>query len=451
MTRQRVIIFLAVLILIPAVTYGLIRFASGYRPDLQQGGLKATGLLSATSHPEGAQVFVDGELRTATDDTLNLEPGTYEVEIKKDGFIAWKKVLEIEKELVTETQTRLFPALPELRPLTTNGAMRPRLSANGSRIAYLVPEATESAEVKGRNGEVEKAKSGVWLLELGNLPLGFNQEPRQLVVGWPSGRENQESQLLWSYDSRQMVWVFPESKEEVVKTEEELEEKLEEEGLKVRVYLINPHETVEAAELEDVTGRLNELLEVWDEERVEQLERQMKKLPEGAQVIFEERARDWSFSLEEDKLMYVATQAGELEKELIPPVVASSTQTEERELTVVGIYVYDFKEDRNFRVGGAPTEVRLWAPEYVKVEDWWQVDDGQVTLAWFPTSRHLVRVEEGKVSLVEYDRTNVAVVYSGSLEENFAVPHPSGNSLILLTVLNPGASEVPNLYSLNLR
>jgi hypothetical protein len=151
-------------------------------------------------------------------------------------------------------------------------------------------------------------------------------------------------------------------------------------------------------------------------------------------------------------VLYLATDSAELKEGLIPAVPASSTQKQERNLEAGGIYVYDLKEDRNFRVASKPVEILTETPSYLQIADWWVIDDGAATIGWFPSSRHLVKVEAGgKISMIEYDGTNESVVYSGPLTENFAVPHPSGNSLILLTVLNPEASPVANLYSLNLR
>lgn len=92
-----------------------IKFANGYRPT-KNGIIEGTGLLAANSFPSGAQVYINGKLTTATDDTKNLNPGNYTVEIQKDGYITWKKDLIIEKELVTQTNAVLFPSVVSLTP-----------------------------------------------------------------------------------------------------------------------------------------------------------------------------------------------------------------------------------------------------------------------------------------------------------------------------------------------
>ena len=93
--RTRILLFLLSLVLVPTATIAVILFARGYRFSLKLQTLQATGLLSATSLPTGASVYINGELKTATDTTLNLTPGVYQVKIKKDGFAPWGKTLNI--------------------------------------------------------------------------------------------------------------------------------------------------------------------------------------------------------------------------------------------------------------------------------------------------------------------------------------------------------------------
>ena len=89
--RWRILLFLLALFSIFAASIIVIKIGQGYKIDLSTKSLHPTGLLVATSIPDGAQVFIDGKLKTATNTTLNLLPGEYEVEIKKDGFFLGKK------------------------------------------------------------------------------------------------------------------------------------------------------------------------------------------------------------------------------------------------------------------------------------------------------------------------------------------------------------------------
>ncbi len=65
-----------------------------------------------------AEFIRDDKLITATDDTIYLEPGTYQIKIVKDGYAPWEKTMSIEKELVAQTNALLFPSAPSLTPLT---------------------------------------------------------------------------------------------------------------------------------------------------------------------------------------------------------------------------------------------------------------------------------------------------------------------------------------------
>lgn len=79
----------AIFILIGTVL--AISYAKGNFRLTQDGFVKETGLLSANSYPTGAQVLIDDKLITATDDTIYLEPGSYQVKIVKDGYVPWEK------------------------------------------------------------------------------------------------------------------------------------------------------------------------------------------------------------------------------------------------------------------------------------------------------------------------------------------------------------------------
>ena len=75
----------------------LIAYARGVRVDIKSKKLETTGLLVATSIPDGATVFIDDHLTTATNTTINLTPNDYSVKIAKEGYLPWQKKLKIQK------------------------------------------------------------------------------------------------------------------------------------------------------------------------------------------------------------------------------------------------------------------------------------------------------------------------------------------------------------------
>src|SRR5437867_3532603 len=106
-----------------------ILYAKGYRitSENKSTAIEGTGLLVATSRPDGAKVLVNGELKTATNNTINLYPGNYEVKIEKDGYFPWKKTITIKKEEVSRADALLFATNPNLETITSLGALHPIL------------------------------------------------------------------------------------------------------------------------------------------------------------------------------------------------------------------------------------------------------------------------------------------------------------------------------------
>ena len=125
MIRKRSVVLFLIFLLVITGAFTVIKLAQGYRPDLSTKSLRPSGILVATSVPDGAQIYLDGRLASATNTTINLSPGEYEVEIKKEGYTPWQKTLTIKKELVTKTEAYLFPTFPNLQSLTFTGAQTP--------------------------------------------------------------------------------------------------------------------------------------------------------------------------------------------------------------------------------------------------------------------------------------------------------------------------------------
>lgn len=395
MTRTRFLIFFVIFIAILAVTGVVVRLAQGYKIDWRGGSLRPTGLLAATSVPDGAKVFIDGKLSSATNTTISLPPGIYEIEIKKDGYSSWMKILEVEKELVTKTDAYLFPTVPDLQALTFTGAADPILSPDGAKVAYKV-------------GGKDYTKNGIWILDLTNLPLGISREPRLILKSAPGGRDFSQAEIEWSPDSKQLLVKFIQAKEEN--------------------FLIDAGSETSASNLVDVTASLPLIKQRWQgEEEIRQAQK-LAKLPEELLETIQNSTKNISFSLDETKILYTATASAELAEEYKSPVPAASKQKQERTIKPGQIYVYDIKEDRNFRIMEKSEEI---------------------TLSWFPTTKHLIMVQDDKVEIIEYDGINRVTVYSGPFENAFAFPFPGGHRLLILTTL--GKDLPPNLYAVSLR
>jgi hypothetical protein len=394
----RLLIALAALIIIALMTGLAIKFAKGYRPSLSTGTLQGTGLLAANSYPRGASVFLNDKLTTATDDTLNLPPNEYLVRIQKDGYIPWEKKLKIEAELVTQTNARLFPAVPDLKPLTFSGAVNPLPSPDGQKLVFGVAGATLDSN------------NGLYLLDLTDRPFGLNADPRQ-ITRTSLKYDLVNAKLTWSPDSNQILALINEGRVDETNV------------------LLDPNRFNDIAELKDVTARIPLINQEWATMTEQKIHEKISQLPEPMQAVATQAAA-LAFAPEPEKLLYIPSTATDLPEELIPPLPASSTQNQQRRLQPENIYVYDLKEDRNF---------------------WLASGKDLSSIRWYPDSRHLLIVTEKKIIIAEYDGTNRHTVYAGPFAGDFAFPWSDGSSLLILASLNGGSGLPPNLYAINLK
>lgn len=403
MTRTRIFVFLSTVFIVLSIGLVLSLYARGYRFDFDKTRFTPNGLLVIKSDPDGAQVLVNGELKTATNATVPLPPATYDISVQKEGYITWSKRLKIDKEIVTESTAHLFKSAPSLSSITFSSSINPTPSRDFSKIAYGVPlDLTNSHE----------DKSGLWVMEMINLPLGFSREPQRITDG-----DLRNADWEWSPDGRQILIT-------------------EQTG----VFLLNSGDFTPQNRLINVASRKEEILEEWEGESAKKLESQLARLPDELESILERKASAILFSPDEDMVLYIASGSATIPDELIKPLPGSSTQKQERNMENGNTYVYDIKEDRNFLIDS---------------EDQLIIEGGFISLAerrlsWLPTSRHLILAEKEKVIIMDYDGTNRQTVYAGSYVAPNAFPTLSTDRLIILTNLGANSSP-PNLYSLSIK
>src|SRR3989344_5300806 len=142
---KRFIITIVTLLVI-ALSAGIaIFFAKGYSISTKERRIVGTGIVTISSEPDSASVYLDGHLTTATNATISsLSPKTYFVKVIKEGFIPWEKQIEVKEGLVTELKLTLFPAIPTIYPLTFTAVASPVLSLDGSKLAYAVPQGNKA-------------------------------------------------------------------------------------------------------------------------------------------------------------------------------------------------------------------------------------------------------------------------------------------------------------------
>ncbi|GIK83407.1 MAG: hypothetical protein BroJett025_00290 [Patescibacteria group bacterium] len=422
-----------------------IQYAKGNFRLTDKGFVQGTGLLSANSFPTAAEVLIDGKLITVTDDTMYLEPGEYEIEIIKNGYNPWKKRIKIEKELVVQTNATLFPKAPSLTTLTFNGARNLSPSPDGQKIIFY------------SDSNTSERKNGLYLLELFNNAFSFQREPIQIS----------DESLNFDLNTARFIWA-PDSSEVILIAED-------------REILLDIKKLNSLDSLTDISFRKKQILSEWEQEMYLRERENYSKFPPEIIEIATNSAKNVYISPDKKRILYTATAAVTIPEGLIPPIPASNTQPEERQLSVGGIYVYDGEEDRNFRVGTEATGSAQVGSKRLLAQDILDKNSPLIsaspsafqtlqatasaqtasnfniyhssaftdTLQWFPDSKHLIFVENNSIKIMEYDTTNQTTLYSGPFAENFVYPWPNGDRLVILTTFSPETPQ--NLYALELK
>jgi hypothetical protein len=448
-------------LVILALTFLAINYAKGGYRITEKGLRPETGLLAANSFPSGAEVYINDKLVTATDDTLYLDPGEYQVRIGRDGYSSWQKTLTLEKELVTQTNAKLFPSAPSITPLTFTGAENILPSPDGQKIVFYTASKSSAK------------KNGLYLLELADNPLSFQRGARQ--ISQDSSRiDLATANFIWSPDSNQLMIISPN-----------------------RQILIDTSKTNDLDNLPDISFGRKQILSDWEEEMYLREKQFLVKFPEEIVSMATQSAVNVYFSPDKKRLLYTATAELTLPEELVPPLPAANTQVQARNLVAGGIYIYDREEDRNFQVGTAPEEnthptkqlltiltqnsstptldsdlsVSPTNPEVVidhrslqtnplSPEEPLTPQEVAVkfntyhsslfadTLQWYPDSNHLFYSSDNEIKIMEYDSTNLRTLYSGPFTNQFIYPWPDGSRLLITTSFTPRTAL--NLYAVEL-
>lgn len=389
MNRRVLFSFLTFALLILGTAI-VVSYGKGYRLSFSQDRTKilGTGLLVATSNPDGAQVFVNGRLTSATNTTLNLVPGEYNVKIVKVGYLPWQKKLRIDKEVVTKTDATLFPIAPGLNSLSSTGVFEPILDPTQTRIAYKIRD-------------LAPERNGIYLFEMAGRPILTQNTASKLVDDTKNAFST--AQINFSPSGKNLI------------------------ATTSATFLLNTdgqnNNPKQISETE-----LSGLVAQWEKEADEEEKSRLSNLkPELQKIILSAFGDDRKWSPDETKIMYLASTSATLAQFITPPLAGSNTQAETRQIEKGKVYVYDIKEDKNF----------LQDSDFSKI-------------IWLPDGRHLIVMASDSISIMEYDGTNRNTIYAGPFSGEFVAPWPDGSKLVILTNLG-NLKVTPNLYTINLK
>lgn len=405
LAKNRVIFTAIIVALILTAAIVAIFWARGFKPDFRTGRIERTGLITVSSTPTGASVYLDDRLTSATDTTIGyLEPKTYKIRIEKDGYTTWQKDIAVIADLATEIKALLFPTAPEIKPLTTTGAVNPSLSPDNSKIVY------------GVLGE----RGGLYLLPMSDRPFPFRQDTRLLAKNLAAGKQAQQG---FDFTKAKFIW-SPDSKEVIAS--------LFEDNKNSANLLIDTDETDQQPR--DITAALGATIASWQDEINAKAQTQALSAPDNVKEATAS-APETSPSPRASPLNRAASNPAEGQLPVLDyhPTGLIFSPDEEKILYLdknQKYKIYDLKTEREFTL-----------PEFSDL----------LNIFWFPDSGHLLIAQKDQISIIETDGQNKMTVYSGKYENGFVFAHPSGTRLIILTTLAQQEGTAANLYSVNLR
>ena len=415
------------------VLMGVIAYARGYRFNPKDGTVTSTGILSVNSSPQPATVYVNGTLHGATDTNLTLPYGQYTVEVKKEGYTDWKKSISLKGETVMSLNAHLYSKNPSLTPLTNLGIIKAVPLGN-----------TENIILVSQTGDIEK--DGFYLFQSTKRTISIFPPLTLLMLKSILPPEIDLSTVVFDFDSdfSQAVATFTLPDETTVS------------------YLIALNK--ETTSPLDVTASKENIVNRWNEEINDEMIKVVQTLPKKIRPIAIDAFEVISLSPDEKRLMYLAKEDIELPLVITPPLIGANQSQEERNLKKGRLYIYDKKEDKNFRIPveayaelidkiPAPTEMPATTSATTlsaRVANPTVTRTIQEHVLWFPTSDYVAIKEKNQIILMEYDGGNKQTVYAGPFSTDFFAVSPDWNLIVIIN-FNPNNNPYGDLYAVGIK
>jgi len=122
-------------ILLPIV----LSYSLGYKIDYHNLKIYKTGILYLQSRPAGASIYLDGKMIADLTPAQieELKPGTYRVEVRREGFYPWEREMVVRPNMVTRAdRIVLFPVAQEMKKVGERGVTDFVISGKGA-IYYM--------------------------------------------------------------------------------------------------------------------------------------------------------------------------------------------------------------------------------------------------------------------------------------------------------------------------
>lgn len=388
------------IVLIGLIAGAAIFLAKGYRYQTDTGTFSGTGIISVSSLPDQASVYLDGHLTTATDDNItSLPPKNYKVRIVKEGYVPWEKDIEVKQGLVSEIKATLYRSIPTIYPITYSGVDYAVLSPDNLKLMYIIPNGLEG-------GLAAERKSGIWVWVMasqGGLGFATGEVQRQIVQS--NGVDYSQAKYRWSPDSSQIFVDLPDRK------------------LLLDINRLNDVPR-------DITANYEATLKSWDQA---ESQTRLTKLAQIENNDLRKTASDSAtlkWSPDETKILYADKEGNyklndlSLSKQFeLPKASSYSFLPDSKHLVMVERDIESGVRSQGSSPKPSPS--------------------GNLTIK--------EQFAQSRISIIEIDGTNKAEIYYGSVEPNVVVPWPDNSRLVVISSLPTQTASQPNLYGINLK
>lgn len=170
----------------------LIFYSAGYRYNLKKNKIEPTGILILDSKPSGASIYLNLELQPVVTPTSikQLRPGNYLVQIKKDNYHSWEKILNVKPNLTTFAQ-HIILFKKEL----------PIFIENDQTVMPSLSQLRESKNVTGLEESAKRGDKGRISSPEAQPPLLVNQWCSNCRIDWLN-----QDKILYFNDFE--IWTF---------------------------------------------------------------------------------------------------------------------------------------------------------------------------------------------------------------------------------------------------
>lgn len=300
-----------------AASIFLIAYARGYRLDLKSRSLTSKGIISFTSNPKTAKIYLNNKFNGVTDTNLTLNPGVYDIEIKKEGYNNWKKKIVLKGELVVNIDATLFPINPSLSPITNLGIIKAIPLDNSDKILIFSNE-------------------GIYIIDTLRRPINLFPSLKILVKKdyFPDDLDFEKA----------LVYISPDLKQALIDN-----------------YLISlEEENTDILNFKITDESKENLLTAWQEKQIKDINKILETYPKEFQKIASESFKIINFSPNETKVLYQTLANIDLPYFIKPKLIGTNQTEESRQLKKDLIYVYDKKEDKNYLIGNFDKDQIQW-------------------------------------------------------------------------------------------